>query len=123
MVEQAIQDYTKTIELDRDFIEAYKNRGIAYIFIRRVDLAVADLNKVIQFWPNDAITYYLRATQVWLPREEWGKAKADLTVSISLGLDISALFNRDFGDVDNFEKMMNIRLQADIAAMLILSQA
>ena len=61
--------------------------------------------------------------QVWLPREEWEKAKVDLTVSISLGLDISALFNRDFGGVDNFEKMMNIRLQADIAAMLTPSQA
>ena len=121
-VDLAIQGYTKAIELDNDLAKAYKNRAIIFFFIGEADLAVADFSKVIQLWPNDAITYYLRATQIWLYRNEWEKAKADLTVSISLGLEISALFNRDFGGVDNFEQMTNIRLRADIAEMLTLPQ-
>ena len=122
-VDLAIQGYTKAIELDNDLAKAYKNRGIAFLFIGEADLAVADFSKVIRLWPNDAITYYIRATQIWLHRDEWEKAKADLTVSKSLGLDISTLFYRDFCGVNNFEEMMNIRLRADIAALLTPLQA
>ena len=118
----SIQDYSKAIELDQHLVKAYKNRGLAFLLAGSADSALDDFSKVIEFWPNDAITYYIRATQVWLHRSEWEKAKADLTVSKSLGLDISALFNRDFGGVNNFENIMNIRLRADIASMLTTSQ-
>ena len=117
-VNHSIEDYTKAIELDLDLAKGYKNRGIAFLHIGEADLAVADLSKVIQLWPKNSVTYYLRATQVWFPRKEWKKAKADLTTAKSLGLNISALFSRDFGAVNDFEQMIGIRLPTGIAVML-----
>ena len=119
----SVKDYTKAIELDPNLAKGYKNRGIAFLHLREVDLAVADLSKVIQFSPKDSITYYLRATQVWFHRTEWEKAKADLITAKSLGLDISALFSRDFGAVNDFERISGIRLPTDIVILLTPPQA
>ena len=41
----AISYYTKAIEIDNDFAEAYFNRGLTYIYINEIDKGLADLSK------------------------------------------------------------------------------
>jgi tetratricopeptide (TPR) repeat protein len=41
----AIQNYTKAIEIDGDFAEAYYNRGLTYLFIGEKEKGLADLSK------------------------------------------------------------------------------
>lgn len=42
---KAIANYTKSIEIDRDFAEAYFNRGLTYLFIGEDGAGLADLSK------------------------------------------------------------------------------
>ncbi len=41
----AIQHYTKAIEVDGSFAEAYFNRGLTYIYTDKIDEGIADLSK------------------------------------------------------------------------------
>ena len=44
--EEAVEDYSRVIELDPTNSHAYHNRGISYDKIGLVDLAIADFTKV-----------------------------------------------------------------------------
>ncbi len=41
--EQALADYTRAIEINPDFAEAYRSRAVANYFLRRYDAAWADV--------------------------------------------------------------------------------
>ena len=41
----AIDNYTRAIEADNDFAEAYFNRGLTYIYIDEVEQGLADLSR------------------------------------------------------------------------------
>jgi tetratricopeptide (TPR) repeat protein len=41
----ALASYTKTISLDKDFAEAYFNRGLTYIYLGENDKGLSDLSK------------------------------------------------------------------------------
>ena len=49
---QAIDSYTKAIQLDPQVASAYGNRGLVYSDQKQYDLAVADLNKAIEARPD-----------------------------------------------------------------------
>ena len=42
---EAIQYYSRAISVDRDFAEAYFNRGLTYIYIGENEKGLADLSK------------------------------------------------------------------------------
>ena len=48
----AIDDYTRAIDLNPNYVEAYNNRGAIYNNIREPELAIADFDKVIELDPN-----------------------------------------------------------------------
>ncbi len=50
--DQAIEEYTKAIELDPDMAEAYCDRAVGYTEEGRHDLAIADCNKAIELDPE-----------------------------------------------------------------------
>ena len=50
--DKAIADYSKAIEIDPKYAEAYCNRGVAYGKIEQWDKAIADFNKAIEIDPN-----------------------------------------------------------------------
>lgn len=58
---EAIADYTKAIESDPTFAEAYINRGAAYGKSGKNDLALADFNKGIELDPKAANGYFNRS--------------------------------------------------------------
>jgi len=57
----AVEDYTAAIATDSSFIDAYQNRGSAYIELHQARLALNDFNKVIRLDPNNANAYIQRA--------------------------------------------------------------
>jgi len=60
--EEAIQMYTRAIELDENYADAYLKRGQAYRVARSTDpmLALADFNKAVALDPTNAEAYYQR---------------------------------------------------------------
>jgi len=59
--QEAIADYTKAIELDPTFAEAYINRGAAYGKLGQNNLALADFNKGVELKPESANGYFNRS--------------------------------------------------------------
>ena len=113
----AIADYTKTIQLKPDHVLAYNNRGITYFVIGKTHLAIADFTKVIQLQPDNSMAYYTRA-KLWLYEKAWEKAKSDLMFARARGMDVTTLFNEEYGSVLEFKRRIGIQLPADIVAML-----
>lgn len=56
----AIINFTKAIELDPKYANAYFNRGIAYSNLKKYPEAIADYTKAIELDPKYADAYYNR---------------------------------------------------------------
>ena len=119
--DRAIEDYTAAIERKRDYAVAYNNRGVTYRHKGNYDHALVDSNMAIQLNPDYAIAYYNRS-RVWLHLREWEKAKSDLTTAKEKGEDIITAFRYDYGSVAFFEQRNEVKLPADLAAMLTPQQ-
>ena len=57
---RAIYYYTKAIEADPDYIEAYLNRGEMYYYVNEHEKALADFDKVIELRPKEDKAYYFK---------------------------------------------------------------
>ncbi|GEM_PF-2788888 len=82
-LEGAIADFTKAIQLKRDYAAAYYNRGTTYANVGRPRDAIADYTQVILLKPNNAYVRYDRG----LIRADLGDQKgaiADLQQAASL---------------------------------------
>ena len=55
--DKAISDYTKAIEINPRFAEAYYNRGLAYGKKGQYDKAISDYTKAIEINPRFAEAY------------------------------------------------------------------
>ena len=58
--EQAIDNYTKAIELDPQNVEAYIGRGTTYHADDQYDMAISDYTKAIEIEPGHGLAYYVR---------------------------------------------------------------
>jgi tetratricopeptide (TPR) repeat protein len=59
---EAIEAYSKAIELDKDYIAAVYNRGNAFLKLGKEDLAYKDLSTAIELDANFYQAYYNRGT-------------------------------------------------------------
>lgn len=57
-----INAFTKAIELNPEYVEAYVSRCLTYAIIGNSRLAIEDCNKAIKLNPKDAVTYVRRGT-------------------------------------------------------------
>lgn len=86
---EAIQDYSKVIELNPDFTEAYSRRGTLHLeFSKDYDKAVGDFTKFIQS-NNADISAYLSRAKAYVALEEYIDAITDYDKVISLQPDQS----------------------------------
>jgi tetratricopeptide (TPR) repeat protein len=74
--ERAIEDYTRAIEMDGAFAEAYFNRGVSYYELGRYQDAIVDLSRAIQLNPADD-NYYSRRSLAYLFADQPELAQAD----------------------------------------------
>ena len=113
----AIQDYSVAIGLNPEYAEAYTRRGIAYFSKTDIHRAIEDYNTAINLDP-DAGFAYGNCGIARLHLRHWGNARVDLTVAVTLRVNIAALFHDIYKSVADFERKTAIQLPEDIAAML-----
>ena len=91
---EAIKAYDRAIELDRGFINAYYNRGVAKIQLKEPQEAIEDFNKAIELKSDEAQFYFSRG----FAKAESGKheeAIEDFSKAIELKPDDAyAYFNQ-----------------------------
>ena len=113
-VDKAIDDFTRAIQYEPGYAEAYHERGNAYVLKGDFDHVLEDYTKVLELEPDCGQVYYNRAL-AWLQRREWDKARADLVAARNWGINS---FRNDPQNVVNFEKSIGVKLPKDIATML-----
>lgn len=79
----AIQDYSRALERDPYFFEAYFNRGQAYYRQGRYQEAIQDLDTLIAYMPKDAAAFNLRG-DIHSASGDFPRAVLDYTQAISI---------------------------------------
>ncbi|MCE2396542.1 hypothetical protein J4G02_18580 [Candidatus Poribacteria bacterium] len=67
--------------------------------------------------PNYAMDYYY-CGETWLHLGEWEKARLDLRVAKSMGVDIIAVFHYFSESIEAYKRANRVKLPEDIASML-----
>lgn len=88
----AIAAYTRAIELDRKYADAYNNRGVAYLTQKDYAAAVADFTHSIEVAPSDAA--YNNRGSIFLSQQKTEEAIADFTAGIKLKASAEGYANR-----------------------------
>ena len=85
--EDAVQAYTKALQLDPQFTQVYNNRAYTNMRLRNYSEAMKDLNTVLQQRPNYALALINRGDlyNYWGPVIDRQKAIEDYQKAISLG--------------------------------------
>ena len=90
-VETQVVLYTNAIVYDENFVEAYNNRGTAYLGKGETDLAIEDYGKAIGIKPDFADAYYNRG-EVYRIKKEWKNAIKDLIIAIRIKEDFGMAY-------------------------------
>ena len=101
--DQAISDYTKTIEINPNIVEAYNNRGGAYIHKGKYEQAISDCTMAIKLEPDYAYAYNNRAG-AYYDKKEYDKAWADVHKAEELGATVDSQFLEDLKKASGKEK-------------------
>lgn len=93
-IDDAISDYTKSVDLQPNYFEAYNDRGLAYLDRKDFDRALNDFNESLRLKPDNAETYNDRGV-LYLQRGDFDLALNDFNESIDIEPNyISAYNNR-----------------------------
>ena len=105
--EDAIREYDEVIRLEPHRIEAYNNRGRAYLNLDQAQEAIADFDQVLRLDPQLAEAYYNRG----LANSNLGQAEranADFAQAIGLDPQLKAFIVGDlFHRRDNLEEAID----------------
>ena len=110
--EEALEAYTRSIELDPELTEAYRGRAGLLFGLGRYDEALIDVDKVLEWDPEDAALIAFRASILWYSgRLEDALAEMDRAIEVepdnfglynnrALMLSQNGEFERALADVD-----------------------
>ena len=105
-MDNAISDFSKAIELNPKYKDAYNNRSIAYCQRNQFDKAIGDYTKAIDLDPLYTAAYYNRGI-AYENLKQWDKALIDFTKAIELNPIYAEAYcnrgvaNRNLGNVEN----------------------
>ncbi len=88
----AIAAYTRAIELDRSYADAYNNRGVAYMTQKDYAAAAADFTRSIEIVPSDAA--YNNRGSILFSQQKIEEAIADFTAGLKLKASAEGYVNR-----------------------------
>ena len=117
--DRAIAEFTKAIELDPKYADAYNRRGASYSNKKDDDRAVADFTKAIELNPKFDMAYINRGAS-YMVKKKYDLAIADFTKVIETGTEIEFAYimradayekigRKDLAAADNkkFRELMN----------------
>jgi tetratricopeptide (TPR) repeat protein/S1-C subfamily serine protease len=90
--ELALADYSKAIELNRNYANAYYNRGVLYKDQQKYELALADFSKAIEINRNFAEAYINRGN-LYKDQQKYELALADFTKAIDINPNYALAYN------------------------------
>lgn len=99
MWDQAIAEFTKAIEINPSYAEAYNARGAAYYTKGQYDQAISDYTRAIEINPKDALAYYNRGV-AYHDLEEYEKSLSDLNKAIELNPNYAEAYDMR-ADIDD----------------------
>lgn len=88
----AIAAYSRAIEFDRKYADAYNNRGVAYLIQKDNTAALADFTKSIELAPSDAA--YNNRAGIYFNQGKTEEAIADFTAAIKIKPSSEGYANR-----------------------------
>jgi Tfp pilus assembly protein PilF len=93
-VDEQIDSYTRAIQIDSNYANAYNNRGFAYLANGEYDKAIEDFAEAIRLKPNYIMPYYNRGF-AYIQKGDYVTAIQDCTEAIRLDPnDAPAYYNR-----------------------------
>nr|QNO55523.1 photosystem I assembly protein Ycf3 [Methanosarcinales archaeon ANME-1 ERB7] len=107
--ENAIEYYTRAIELNPEYAKAYNNRGTVYGYIKEYEKAISDYNKAIELNPEYADAYNNRGN-VYGYIKEYEKAISDFNKAIELNPEYAIAYNNRgnvYGYIKEYEKAIS----------------
>jgi tetratricopeptide (TPR) repeat protein len=106
--DQAIEAYTKAIDIDPDFAKAYDNRGAAYAQEGNLSSAISDFTMAIANNPNDAEAYNNRG-RAYAKLGDYVPAVSDFTKAIKIEPDYTKAYNNRahvFYDIKKYDRAL-----------------
>jgi tetratricopeptide (TPR) repeat protein len=91
----AIAAYTRAIELDKKYPDAYNNRGVAYLSQQDYAAAVADFSRALELAPSDAA--YNNRGSIYFSQAKFEESIADFTAAIKIKPSAETYTNRGVG--------------------------
>jgi tetratricopeptide (TPR) repeat protein len=88
----AITAYTKAIELDKKYADAYNNRGVAYMAQKNYTAAAADFSRSIELAPSDAA--YNNRGSIYFTQQKIEEAIADFAAGLGIKPSPEGYVNR-----------------------------
>jgi tetratricopeptide (TPR) repeat protein len=88
----AIAAYTRAIELDKKYADAYNNRGVAYMSQQDYNAALDDFTRSLELVPSDAA--YNNRGSIYLAQKKTEEGIADFTAGIKLKPSAEGYANR-----------------------------
>ena len=108
-LQDAINDYTKAIEINPDYFKAYNNRGFAYGTQGLINKAIADFTKAIELKPDYADALINRGG-TYFQLKIYDKAIDDFTKAIEIEPEFATTYyNRAnvYSSIGDFENAIN----------------
>lgn len=104
-IDEALKDYSRTIEISPINAAAYSNRGTVYLQKGNIGLAIDDYTKAIELKPDYAKAYYNRSG-AFSRLENHEKAESDLTTARNLGEETITSLDKILRDYDRAWKVL-----------------
>jgi tetratricopeptide (TPR) repeat protein len=88
----AIAAYTRAIELDKNYADAYNNRGVAYLIQKDYAAALADFNHSLELAPSDMA--YINRGNILFNQQKPEAAIADFSEALKMKPSAEGFVNR-----------------------------
>jgi tetratricopeptide (TPR) repeat protein len=119
--QNAIVNYSKAIEINDKFPDAFSNRGLSYYRMEKLDEALKDLNKAIEIKPDHEKAFYNRAL-LFEKKKDYKKAVEDHGAVLKLNPENhdAASSRRDiFNETGFYQKAASSKIEGNGATKSI----
>lgn len=107
--QQALENYSRALEVDPEYVLAYNNRGVAQADLKAYSEAIADYNKAIELNPNFGIAYNNRC-RAYNAVKDNEKALVDCNRALELEPDEAVIYTSRgivYADLGDYQRALD----------------